>query len=109
MTKRIEQAGVIGVDAGCVMVGDPCYFFGSGGKPSSSQDAYPNWEDVCKQIDYDEDGGRKPTQLKYAMGHDGLGVIVETTHGDGMFRVWVETDEDGHRRLVVDLDGVYPW
>lgn len=96
--KRIK-IGEIGVDAGSVMVGDPCYFFG---KDCEATRAYPSWKDVCALFDYDK--GCPPVQLKYAIGHDGLGVIVRTTDGDGVFPVFLETKADGRRRLVVDLD-----
>ena len=100
-----KQVGVVGVDAGVLMVGDPCYFFGP--EITAAQQAYRGgWTEVCeelldKQFDADRDNA---AQLRFAKGHKGLGVIVHTTHGDGAYPVYLETDNKGRRRLVVDLD-----
>lgn len=94
-----EQVGVVGVDAGCLMVGDPCYFINDPGSKTAS--SHLTWKDCCDMMAR-EDGG--PVQLDFEAGHEGLGVIVGTTHGDGCYPVFVETYARGRRRLVVDLD-----
>ena len=92
-----KYIGEIGVDAGCVMVGDPCYMHGEDGELKK---AYPTWEKLCAAMPKRRDEGG---QLNYALGHKGLGVIVQTTHGDGVLPVFLETDENGRRKLIVEL------
>lgn len=93
-----EQVGIIGVDAGMVMVGDPCYFWPDGEGRSAHTDAIPTWAELCHKT------GPCNTQLNYAKGHAGLGVVVSTTHGDGTYPVYIVTTAKGKRRLVVELD-----
>ena len=100
MKTSREYVGKCGVDAGCLMIGDPCYFFGP---DCEAAKVHPTWESVLNQFDYGK-GIPPPVQLNYAKGHAGLGVIVRTTHGDGTFPVYIETDINGKRRIVVELE-----
>jgi len=96
-----QKIGVCGVDAGLLMVGDPCYFWRNG-EESAAEESIKEWPEVCDKIkELDKNSGY---QLNFKMGHAGLGVIVETTYGDGVYPVFLETTEKGKRRLVVELD-----
>jgi hypothetical protein len=95
-----QKIGVCGVDAGLLMVGDPCYFWPNGEQPAAIE-SIKEWPEVCDKIkDLNESSGY---QLNFKMGHAGLGVIVSTTYGDGVYPVFLETT-NGKRRLIVDLD-----
>ena len=99
------KIGIVGVDAGVLMVGDPCYFFGP--EKTTAQEAYPGgWSEICDTVLNDKFDESEPraAQLNYAKGHAGLGVIVGTTHGDGVYPVYLETDDKDRRRLVVELE-----
>lgn len=92
-TKRNtrERIGVIGVDAGLCWLGDPCYILHADPKPATiGQD----WEEFCDILEAD-DGDRTYTQFDYNLGHPGLGVVVSTGYGDGVYPVYVEFNEDG--------------
>lgn len=69
-----EQAGVVGVDAGCILLGDPCYWM--------------------KKEDYDKhiclDGWSDFKQVNYDLGHAGKGVIVSSGFGDGCYPVYIK-------------------
>ncbi len=91
--KTVKQIGVVGVDAGMIMVGDPCYFIG---KDSTACQKFPTWYDACNQIFCKEDAGD-------VMAIDNLGIAVSTTHGDGSYPVYLEEDDNGRRRIIVDL------
>jgi hypothetical protein len=44
--------------------------------------------------------------MKYALGHDGLGVAFNTSHGDGSYPVYVQENEHGRPRFaIVVMDG----
>jgi len=64
-----ELLGVVGVDSGQLLVVDPSYI-----------PLLPNYDALCKG----------PEQLKFALGHDGLGVKFSPGFGDGTYEVWAE-------------------
>lgn len=89
------KIGTCGVDAGMIMVGDPCYFVG---KDATIGERCETWSQACKEVfcngDIDED---TPMDVY------GLGVAIATTHGDGQYPVYLE-NVDGRRRIIVELD-----
>ena len=93
--KRI-RLGYVGVDAGMLMVGDPCYFVG---KEATINERCKDWSTACSEV-FCKDDPKRDTPLDVY----GLGIAIATTHGDGCYSVFLETDNGGKRRLVVDLD-----
>jgi hypothetical protein len=96
MKNTLKEIGFAGVDSGLLMIGDPCYFVG---KKSDAQNRFADWSKFLEE---------HPTnpQMKYARGHDGLGVAFQTTHGDGAYPVYVKTNEAGRPRFaIVVMDG----
>ena len=87
--------GHIGVDAGLVMVGDPCYFIGN---EAPIHKKLRTWEEACNEV-FCKEGEEEPYIIA-----DGLGIAVGTTYGDGEYPVYLEESEEGKRRLIVDLD-----
>lgn len=80
MIKETKIIGTCGVDAGCLMVGDPCYFIG---KDAVVNDSYKDWKYfTSKHFDYDGAKDKTTHQMK-----KGLGVVVNTVHGDGGYPV----------------------
>lgn len=77
-----RHLGLVGVDAGCLMIADPCYVIGS---DSEINKAHPGgWSQFC-----DEHFGEKDDpQVNYAKRHPGLGVVASTLHGDGCYSVY---------------------
>lgn len=93
---NLVEVGEIGVDAGFVMVGDPCYVTmdGDEGKNHPVQ----NWPRFCKNLREDV------TQLNYRHGHAGLGVVVSSGYGDGMYPVYIQKNKEGRvAKLVVEF------
>ena len=80
-------AGIIGVDAGIVMIGDPCY-----AETEQRHPANREWQDFCDDYAAAADG---IMQLDYDMGHPGLGVVVSSGYGDGTYEVEVRRTTDG--------------
>ena len=90
------KIGECGVDAGMLMVGDPCYFIG---KDATINSRCESWDQACREV-FCKDGVDRDTPMDV---YD-LGVAISTTYGDGSYPVYLETDDDGSRRLIVELD-----
>ena len=94
--KTKEQIGVIGVDAGLVMVGDPCYSLHADKLPA---DFGKDWPDFCDKLE-----GKDCIQLDYDLGQAGLAVVAGGFGGDGVYPVFVEKDDTGRViRLIVEF------
>ncbi len=88
-----KRLGVCGVDSGTLMVCDPCYFVGP---DADAAKAFPGgWGGFCSKI-LDEHA----TQLDYARGHAGLGVVNGTAYGDGEYAVYGLFPSNGDRRCM---------
>lgn len=104
MSKKL--LGHVGVDAGMLMIGDPCYFIGKDSTVNTK--VFPTWADACNKL-FCADGvdHKKPYLIRSTCGAL-LGIAVSTTHGDGSYPVHLETYKDGRgcarRRLTVELD-----
>ena len=88
--------GHVGVDAGMIMVGDPCYFVGD---DATIHERCKTWEQACDQVFCKEDFNRDTPMDVY-----GLGIAIATTYGDGCYPVYLETTKSGKRRLIVNLE-----
>lgn len=86
-----EKVGEVGVDAGLMWLGDPCYVLHEEKKP---KDIGKDWEDFCSQM-----GDEDAVQFNYDLGHAGLGVCVRTGYGDGVYPVEVKR-KDGRVKEV---------
>ncbi len=91
-----KRLGFVGVDSGMVMVGDPCYFVGMDAEINSR---CSSWVEGCERV-FCVPGQERDEGMDVF----GLGVAVATTHGDGVYPVFLEVGDDGRRRLVVELD-----
>lgn len=81
-----ETIGICGVDAGALMVGDPCYFFG----PDCEAQKKGAWRDVLQEA---YAAGLSPkehylgsAQLAYVRGQPGLAVLLDVD-GDGTYSI----------------------
>ncbi len=93
-----KQIGVIGVDAGLCWLGDPCYVFG---KDASHK--WGTWMDFVNSI---KDRVLPTTQqFNYEMGHAGLGVLVSTGYGDGLYPVYAEIEDNRVKSVTVEFFG----
>lgn len=86
------QIGSVGVDAGLLTVGDPCYFDG---------------------ISYDNDilpvvlGGYEKGQNHWNIDYSGGMIVFSTTWGDGVYPVYAKFDNRGRPtevKVVMDWD-----
>lgn len=82
------RAGVVGIDSGTCWIGDPCYILHCDhekNRPELGED----WSDFCDKLN------PLVTQFDHALGYPGLGVVVSTGYGDGVYPIYVKYDEDG--------------
>jgi len=102
-SSKWEKVGTVGVDAGLIIVGDPCYF----ATPDATEHIAKTWGDFCDFLfvldkEFDKNGYK---QLNYGAGHPGLGVVVSTGYGDGVYPVFIKKNEEGRVvRLMVKFD-----
>lgn len=92
-----ENAGTINVDAGCVMVGDPCY---TQGRDASS--AVGTWQEFLERTWPESFGAAAEhgphvqlSDVAPAIGEAGVGVVVSAGYGDGQYPVFVRRNEEG--------------
>ena len=95
----MEQIGTLMVDAGIIMLGDPCYTLSD--DASHRTDIAKDWSKFCK-ASYDEDGNEVVAPLG-----DGIAIVVGTGYGDGEYPVFVERDSTG-RVMRVTVEFEYP-
>lgn len=76
--NKWKKVGVVGVDSGCILLGDPCYWI--------KGDEYD--KEVCSDWD-------KSKQIKFDLGHNGKGVLVSSGFGDGCYEVFVNEQDYG--------------
>lgn len=75
-----KYIGSAAVDSGTLMIGDPCYFVGSG---SAAEHTYKDWGGFLNKTKM-----CSVPQLKFESNTAGLGVVASTAHGDGFYPVY---------------------
>lgn len=102
--KGWKRVGVVGVDAGLIWVGDPCYILGNE-RPENVGKDWKGFLDKLKSFKSNHDNGVYP--FNYDLGHAGLGVCVDTAYGDGSYGVYVKYNEEGRvAGVMVDFDDI---
>ena len=86
--EKWEEIGQISVDAGICWLGDPCYILHTdSGKPPTTLGK--SWEEFCKLL-----GSKDIISFDHEKGHEGLGVVVSSGLGDGLYPVYVKRVQD---------------
>lgn len=92
-TKRV-QIGTVGIDAGMLYLGDPCYVIdaGLGKKPWGEflDDTYKSQPDGSNALWWSVEGTLPNPAYKFTAGH-----VVTTGWGDGEYPVEVTLNKDG--------------
>jgi hypothetical protein len=87
--SRIVEIGALPVDAGAMMLSDPCYVLPD---PAAPEQRDPKiWDRMCRKF------GDKPYVFfsSYDDSREDSNVLVVNTGGDGFFPVYAELDENG--------------
>lgn len=88
-TYKWEKVGVVGVDAGIVWVGDPCYLYDNRERAAMGK-TYEDFLALLRDREVDS-----VAQFNYAQRQPGLGVALYTANGDGSYPVEVRRDIAG--------------
>lgn len=80
------ELGKVGVDSGQLLIVDPCYL--NEHKQISSYDEFLKARGFPDKRNYAD-------QLKYDLGHDGLGVVFNSGLGDGVYKVYGKLKDCG--------------
>jgi hypothetical protein len=93
--------GRIGVDAGIIWIGDPCYVLHADPQPKSIG---KDWFGFCDAL-----GNDYSKSFNFDLGHEGLGVCASTRWGDGVYNVigFFEPEENRPEFVVVDFTGAF--
>ena len=92
----MEKVGTIYVDAGVVMVGDPCYTQGA-----DASSAVSSWDEFLSRTwpnvfgDGSINREEQMADVANALGQQGTGIVVESGYGDGEYPVYVTRADDG--------------
>lgn len=71
-----EDLGVVGVDSGELLIIDPCYLYNK-----------KEFATLMKALEENQTSHKKFYNIKYTLGHPGLGVVFSSGWGDGLFEV----------------------
>lgn len=99
-----ERVGSAGVDAGIILIADPCYVIRDPGDPPYAP--FQNYGQLMDEIDKQdkEKGGNRVYPMPGA-----LGVVVGGFGGDGVYPVYVQRDETGRViAATIRFDGREP-
>jgi len=102
---NLECIGHFGVDAGICWIGDPCYILHrEGGREPKA--IGKDWHDFCNILYRQEGSGQKDWwSFNYDMGHEGLGICVNTCWGDGSYPVFIQRNSDGRiSKVIIDFE-----
>ena len=113
-TEKWHEVGEVGVDAGMVWIGDPCYIMKMPHHEGAQEDPLPTtlgktWHDFCdimhqyetpqefyeKHLKLGHKWMDKAVQFNYEAGHPGLGVCMASGYGDGSYPVYVRYNSEG--------------
>jgi len=78
----------VGVDAGCIWIGDPCYVMGA-----DSSHGVKEWGDFCRRLNHS-------LPVCEPLG-EGIGLCIDSGYGDGLYDVEVEYNGEGKPARVV--------
>jgi hypothetical protein len=95
MAKNKKLIGTVFVDAGIVMVADPCYTLPDDG--TNRTDVATDWPTFIDRLYTGDKMNHEP------LGR-GIGIVVPSGSGDGEYPVYVvENDQGGVVQLIVDF------
>lgn len=100
-----SKVGVVDVDSGTIMVGDPCYhLYKESGDSATKLDFHEifgkDWDAFCDLVEH----GHQPGVSLFG---SGTAVTVTNFGGDGTFPVYVKRDVDGRiSAVMINFDNV---
>lgn len=100
MSKDFERVGEIDVDAGIVMVGDPCYHLHKA--PEDRRAFGKDWHDFIKSL---VDGVYSPDRTAVSNIENGAALVIGGFGGDGRYPVYVRRENGLIAEVSIRFDG----
>jgi hypothetical protein len=97
-TRSMEKIGEVSVDAGIIMIGDPCYTLPD--DASHRTDAAKEWDTFCDVL-FESESRRKGVEPFGS----GIGLVVSSGYGDGSYPVYVRYEDGIPAQVVIDFMG----
>lgn len=94
--KESVKIGEIGVDAGLVWIGDPCYILHKG--EDFPPELGKSWDEFCDIV-----LGKEPSSGPTVVDFDGLGVVASTGYGDGTYPVFAEFEDGRVKKITIEF------
>lgn len=91
---KLEEVGMIDVDAGIVQIGDPCYWYGKGHDFTYEV----GWTNYCNLLT-----GEKVHIIRHDHGREGRAITVQSGYGDGSYPVYIVRSDAGLPLALVTL------
>lgn len=94
ISYRIEQVGEIYVDTGECWIGDPCHLFDDEEGKADTARLGENWQAFCRTMEQAAD-------THGVISFDGMGIVIPTGMGDGIYPVFATFNKDGRVTEVI--------
>jgi hypothetical protein len=92
-----EEIGVVGVDSGQLVITDPCYIDSQWKEEEFTGDGKAKYNFSYNACCQKTIGNENTGQLNFELGHAGVGVVVRTGYGDGVYPVIATIDKTSGR------------
>ena len=102
MQKKPKHIGNVGVDAGLIWIGDPCYVL----PDDATENPGADWSAFCDAL-----GDAMPTEksFNFKRGHEGAGICISSGYGDGVYPVFATYNDEGRiASVTVQFIGSMP-
>jgi hypothetical protein len=98
-----RAAGITGVDAGVILITDPCYVVRD--PDQQEYEPYATWSNLARQMMPETEPSY---QIRNEFGAE-VGVVVNRFGGDGVYPVYIDVNEHGYvRAAMICFDGEGP-
>ena len=94
-----KKIGVVGVDVGLVIIGDPGYLIHT--EPEIESTLGKDWEEFCNLLAEEERPAMK--QFTFPLGNPGLAVVVSSGFGDGVYPVYAEIENGVIKKVTIEF------
>ena len=91
-----ECVGYVGVDAGCIMIVDPCYVLDDTSRGGDPAKTYQSFLDAAQ-------GNNLINEARLEVWGQGAGIITSSGYGDGTYSVYARFEDKGMGRRVAQI------
>jgi hypothetical protein len=108
MNSDWKQIGMLPVDAGCILLSDPCYVLPDSRGIEDGKHIEIPYDYSTMLEEMEKEGWPKEFRVKPKGYSQPLGMIVESGYGDGEYPVFAQYNREGRlAKIMIDFD--YDW